>query len=339
MPSAGRVTWAKFRVSIVCLVGLVILMTLVYLLTGGTLLQPKVTLYMYVPDATGLGGGSPVRVDGIGVGKVTAVDLTGSKQPDRIVRVTISVEQDRLASIPEDSFAQLSADTLIGDKFVDITSGKAGAHIRPNSDLTYKDSPELMKSLDLSQFQQQLRMMDATLTDIEQGKGRVGEFVVGEQMYDTLLKDFAELRTGIRATADRTSSLGQALYTDEMYRHIREPIVALDRSLALIQSGQGSAGQLFRTTSQYEQLRTAARDLLRSLSEVHAQEFMQSDSLYVDWNRSVIALIRSVDEMNANPLFSTSQTYDNLNGAAREWRDSIRDFREHPQKFLRLKVF
>ena len=339
MPSARRVNWAKFRVSAVCLVALLILSTLVYLLTGGTLLEPKATVYMYIPDATGLAKGSPARVDGIGVGKVTDVSLTGSQQPKRIVRVTIRVEKERLASIPVDSFVQLSTDTLIGDKFVDITSGRDPNHIAPNGELTYKDQPELMKSLDLSQFQQQLRIVDATLTDIEEGKSRVGQFVLGDEMYNSLLKDFAELQTGIRAAADANSSLGKALYTDEIYRQIGDPVVEFDQSLARIQSGQGTAGQLFRETAQYEQLRAGARDLLRSLSDLRSQEFMQSDRLYEEWNRMVLSLIRSVDEMNANPLFSTSQTYDNLNGFAREWRDTAKDFREHPGKFLRLKVF
>src|SRR5207248_3001918 len=110
MPSARRVTWAKFRVSAVCLVAVVILSTLVYLLSGGTLLEPKANLYIYIPDATGLAKGSPARVDGIGVGKVSSVDLTELKQPNRIVKVTIRVERNRLASIPEDSYVQLSSD-------------------------------------------------------------------------------------------------------------------------------------------------------------------------------------------------------------------------------------
>ena len=45
-----------------------------------------------------------------------------------------------------------------------------------------------------------------------------------------------------------------------LYRQIGEPVAELDRSLALIQSGQGSAGQLFRDTAQYQQLRTTAQD-------------------------------------------------------------------------------
>src|SRR5256885_16640592 len=107
-----------------------------------------------------------------------------------------------------------------------------------------------------------------------------------------------------------------------MYRQIGDPVVEFDRSLARIQSGQGTAGQLFRGTAQYEQLRAGARDLLQSLSDLRSKEFMQSDLSYVAWNRALISLIRSVDEMNASPVFSNSQTYDNLNGLAKEWRSS-----------------
>src|SRR5664279_2263790 len=47
MPSARRVNWAKFRVSAVCLVAILILVTLIYLLTGGSLLQPKATVHIH----------------------------------------------------------------------------------------------------------------------------------------------------------------------------------------------------------------------------------------------------------------------------------------------------
>ncbi len=99
MPSAQRVAWAKVRVSAVVFVALAILGTIAYLLTGGTLLESTATLYLYVSDATGLGSGSPVRVNGIGVGKVQSVLLSGSTNPDRVVKITMIVERERLANI------------------------------------------------------------------------------------------------------------------------------------------------------------------------------------------------------------------------------------------------
>jgi phospholipid/cholesterol/gamma-HCH transport system substrate-binding protein len=137
MPSAARVSWAKFRVFIVSLAALVILSTLAALLTGGRLLQPKATLYLYVPDVTGLGQDSPVRVDGIDVGKVERVQLSGSNDPNRVVKITMTVERARLATIPADSYAELSTDSLIGDRYVDVTSGRATRSIAPGAEITY----------------------------------------------------------------------------------------------------------------------------------------------------------------------------------------------------------
>src|SRR5690349_2591935 len=99
MPSQARVRWARVRVVVTAFAGLAILSTLIVLLTGGTLFQPQATLFLYIPDATGLADGSPVRVDGIQVGKVDAVMLTGSVEPNRIIRVVMRVDRERLSSI------------------------------------------------------------------------------------------------------------------------------------------------------------------------------------------------------------------------------------------------
>jgi len=337
MPSARRVNWAKFRVAAVMLVAAIILSTLVYLLSGGTLLQQKATIYLYVPDATGLAAGSAVRVDGVDVGKVDSVELSGSNQPSRVVRVAMTVERSRLATIPADSFAQFGSDNLVGDKFVDITSGRSSDHLAPRGELSYKAQTDFMKSLDLAQIAQQLRTVDGVITDIEQGKSRVGQFIQGDEFYNELRKRTKSLQSGMRAIASTTSDLGQALYSDKLYRQIREPLSEVSQDLARLQSGQGTGGQLLRDTAQYDQWQASARDLLKSLGDVRGSAFMASDQMYDDWCRGLASLIQNVEQMNANPMIVTSETYDNLNGYAKEIRDMVRDFRKDPRKYLRVK--
>lgn len=337
MPSASRVNWAKFRVAAVCLVASIILATLVYLLTGGTLLRQKATLYLYIPDATGLIGGSPVRVDGIDVGKVDSVDLSGSGQPSRVIRVAMTVERGRFSSLPVDSFAQLSSDNLVGDKFVDITSGRSADRIRPNGEIGYKEQADFMKSLDLSQVEKQLQAVDATITDIELGRSRLGQFIEGDDFYRELRRRTTELERGMRTIASTTSEVGQALYSDKLYRQIAEPLLAMDRDLARLQSGQGAGGQLLRDTALYEQFQAGAQDLRKTIGEFRSSEFLKSDQMYNDWCRGLASLIQNVEHMNANPAIATSETYDNLNGLASEMRDLVRDFRQDPRKYLRLK--
>jgi phospholipid/cholesterol/gamma-HCH transport system substrate-binding protein len=339
MPSSQRVSWAKLRVSTVTIVALLILGTLAFLLTGGTLFEPKSTLYLYLPDATGLLPGLPVRVNGIGVGKIALVALSGSKDPNRMVKVTMSVERDRLPSIAPDSTAQADTETAVGDKFIAITGGIRPDHVRPNDEIQYKGSEELQKTLDIVQFQKQVNVIDAMLQDIEQGKSLVGEFVNGDQVYRRLLARVDEVERGVKAVANTRDAVGRELYTDRLFQQIHTPLVALDNRLAQWQAGQGSAGKLLRSPAQYEEVRDRLAKLRGTIADLGKAPMLNSEQAYNDWNRQVVSLIQRVDEFNATPMMVTSAVYDNLTGAGKEMQRQAKEFRENPRKFLRLKIF
>jgi len=339
MPSAQRLYWAKFRVATVSVAALAILCVLVYLLTGGTLLQPKVALYLYIPDATGLDKGSPVAVNGVDVGKVLMVRLSGSNQPNRIVRVSLEVAASRLPDIPVDSTAELGTETVIGDKFVDITSGREARHVRAGEEIQFKPSQDLMKSLDLSQFTQQLRQVDANIRDVQEGRNPLGQFFASEDLYDQVLNGVTKIQSAIQAAVKTTGQIGAALYTDQLYRQIRQPLLDLDQTLARLQSGQGDAGRLLRDPAQYAEMLNNIGGLRQSIAGLQSSAFIQSDTLYADLNRSLLSLAARLDQIDQSPLFSSQEMYDNLNGMVSEVANSMRDFRQNPKKFLRLKVF
>ena len=336
MPSVRQIWWAKLRVLVVAAVAAAILIILLYLLTGGTLLEAKATLYLYIPDASGVEVGAPVRVDGIGVGKVSDVALSGSNQPAHVVRVTMRIERSHLISIPSDSTADVGTETLLGDKFIGIKSGSSADHLQPGGVISVK--PEA-STLDLQQFAKQLRDVDAVLKSIEDGSSPLGQFVLGEDMYNDLLRRTGQILRGMREMENTTSQIGAMVLSDKLIRQVEAPLRSLDQTLARIQSGQGPMGELLRDSAQYDSLRSAFVDLRRSVSDFQSGDMMQSDALYRQWNRSIETLIQQVDETNASPLFSTSAVYDNMNGFARELGKSVREFRENPRKFLRLKLF
>src|SRR5579872_2209314 len=339
MPSPQRVRWAKFRVTVVASVSILILLTLIYLLSGTTLLRTQVELYLYVPDATGLDVGSPVEVNGIVVGHVKGVQLTSPSTPGREIKVTLDVLKDRLGTIPDVSYAQVDTESLVGDKLIQITSRTSPASIRPGAELLFKPQSDIMQRLDLSQFAAQLRSVDAMLTEIEQGQTALGQFILGDDMYHTLLRRVGDIESAVHAAAGTASDVGSALYTDRLYQQIREPIVQLDQALAKLQSGQGALGQALHDPAQFESALNDIQSLRKSIANLRAGDWMTSDESYAGWNRAVAGWIQNVDEMNSSPLFNTSEMYDNLAGAAREMQSSLRDFRENPRKFLRLKVF
>jgi phospholipid/cholesterol/gamma-HCH transport system substrate-binding protein len=339
MPSVEHVRWAKFRVVVTAGVSLAILSTLVVLLTGGTLLQPHSMLYVYIPDATGLAPGSPVRVDGIQVGKVDQVLLSGSAEPNRVVRVSMLVQRNQLRSITIDSTAQPAADTLVGDKFIQISTGKSLERVQPGAEIPFKGSTDLMTSLDLSQFRKNIDQMDAMLTDIENSRNSLGEFIMTDTMYRDLLHRVTELEAGVHAAANTASAVGHELYTDTLYRQISDLIAHLDDTLARVQSGQGSVGQLLRDNAQFDQAAAQLVSLRRSIAAVRGSEFFTSAASYDASVKGIGTLIRQVDEFNVTPYMATSAVYDNLAGMAKELQGTAKAFREDPKKFLRMRLF
>jgi phospholipid/cholesterol/gamma-HCH transport system substrate-binding protein len=339
MPTPRQVTWAKFRVAMAVTAALAIMSVLVYLLTGGTLLTAKATVYIYIPDATALSSSSPVRVNGVDVGRVQKIALSESTEPNRVIRVTMEIEQEHLPDIPADSFVQVSTDNVVGDKYVDITRGRSATSVRPNAEIAFKEQPDLLKTLDLQQFEQEVRTVEATLDDIEQARSEFGKFVLHEDVYNNLLRWVGDLQRGLRATTRTSNTVGSILYTDQLYRLIQEPMVQLDASLARLQAGQGELGRLLRDDAQYAQLRDMIADLHKSVASLQSSQYVQSDEQYAEWNRMLASFIQSVSETAASPLLSTSADYENWTGMAKEMRDGLEDFRKDPQKFLRIKLF
>ena len=113
----------------------------------------------------------------------------------------------------------------------------------------------------------------------------------------------------------------------------------LDQSLAQLESGQGDFGRLLRDSGQYDQLLAGVRDLHKSVATLGGGPLLESEAQYAGWNQKLAGWIRSVDELNTNPMLLTPAVYEKLDGQARELRDTLREFRENPRKFLWVKIF
>ncbi|HLI83779.1 MAG TPA: MlaD family protein [Bryobacteraceae bacterium] len=339
MPSARQISWAKIRVVFVAVAALSILSVLVFLLTGGTLFQSKTTLYLNLPDATGLSSGSAVRVNGIDVGKIQSVALSGSNQPDRVVKLTLQIETRYLPAIPAGSYAQIETETAVGDKYINIVRGTGGPPAAPYSTIPFRAQPELIQTLDLEQFNKQLRIVSALLDQIEQGKNPTGQLLLSDDLWNQARMEIGGFERDLSSLRKPGNPAGRWLYTGDDYRRIQEILQAVNQALDAIESGRVGAGKMLRTDTQYERLLRTVGNLKQSIQRVRTAPLIQSDEMYANWGRELQSLIRTVDQIEESPLLSTSQMYDNLTGLATQLQNTLRDFRENPQKYLRIKVF
>ena len=178
MPQREKVRWSQLKVGIVALSAFTVIFVLVFLLTSAKgIFQQNAPLVTYMDDASGLANGTPVRLNGITVGFLDGLKLTGSRDPKRAVEFDMLVKKKFLADIPVDSIAAIAAANLLGDKFINITRGQDSRTVQPGYELrgaTGQDIPELM-----AQSANLLKSFQTIVTRVE-ASDRQLELIAGE---------------------------------------------------------------------------------------------------------------------------------------------------------------
>ena len=350
MPSPEEVTWAKFRVAalIGCAIG--ILAVFIYLLMGGAdAFRPSATVYVYLKDLSSLERKSAVQFNGILVGQVSSFALSGLKDPNKVIRLDMVIRNRYLDAIPEDSTVEVAAENVLDDKFVNIKEGKSTRHLVPGAELRPTPPAAIDPAELLAGGRQILAQLDAVVHDMETGHGNIGQFVKGEEIYDSMLSKVGEFQKAIHGAGDRKTLTGRLIFDEAFYDELQAPVKKLDKTLADLQSGQGATGKLLKDPAQYERLRKSVRDLNRALAELNAGKspggkLLKDDELYRRVNRIVENLNAQLDALNSGEgalgeMLANSSLYETLQGSTQTLQEMLQAIRDNPKKFLRPKLF
>jgi phospholipid/cholesterol/gamma-HCH transport system substrate-binding protein len=354
MPGASKVRWSQLKVGVIALASFVILFVLVFLLTSSKgLFQHYVLLRTYMDDASGVADGTPVRLNGITVGFLDGVRLTNSRERRRTVEFDMKVKPQYLVDIPVDSVVGVSAANLLGDRFLNITKGRAAAHVKPNDELMSlqsQDIPELMaQSANVIQtFQTIVNRVDKLLAGVEAGQGNIGKLLKDEELYNRLNGLASQGQLLLSDVRNGHGTISKLLYDDALYEEIRGPIRRIDGMLSDLQKGQGTAGKLLKDPALYDDARQSLTEIRSLLADVNAGKgtagrLVKDDQLYQRLDQLVARFTTTVDRINSGQgtlgqLTVNPALYDSLTGATREFQQLAKDARANPKKFLSIRL-
>src|SRR6185369_4584143 len=145
MPSPERTRWAQLKVGVMAMLALLILAALIILTSGvNPLFRRSADVFTYLPDSVAMTeGATPVRLNGIPIGKVKKIELSGSTDPGRIVKLTLSIYDESMPLIPVDSSAKLAQQNLLGSRYVNIKKGRSQQTIAAGAEIPSADTPEI----------------------------------------------------------------------------------------------------------------------------------------------------------------------------------------------------
>ncbi len=251
-----------------------ILIYFIILKTGtNPLFRETSDVYTFLDDSFAMtAGATPVRLNGILVGKVSKIDLTGSMAPNRVVRLTLALNQETLAQIPLDSTAGLAQTNLLGGRYLNIKRGKSAQTIPPGGELTITDTVEIQDMLDQSQttiaaLQSILKRVEGLVIEIEDGKGTIGKFLRDETLYNNLVVTTEEMRKLVLTVNNPNSTLGQLINENDLYADVRTTVGESEPIDRWTERGsEGTLGKLLKDDALHEDLRATIADLARNAS-------------------------------------------------------------------------
>lgn len=358
MASTSKTSWAQLKIGLVAIVALAILLYFIILKTGtNPLFRETRDLYVYFDDSFAMtAGATPVRLNGILVGKVSKIDLTGSTEPNRAVRLTLALDQESLARIPVDSSAGLAQQNILGARYLNIKRGKSAQTIQEGGEIPTQDTVELQDMLDQSQttlaaLQSILQRVEGIVIQIEDGQGNIGKFLKDETLYNNLVKATEEMDKLVINLNNPNSTFGRLINEDDLYADIRGTMTKVNAVIDGLNAGEGTLGKLLKDQSLHDDLRDTIGDLRETLRLVNQGDgtvgrLLTTPTLHVRLEETMTRLDNILDKVNSGEgtlgqLLLNPSLYESLDGTTREVQSLMKDFRANPKKFLtiQLKLF
>ncbi|HZV86099.1 MAG TPA: MlaD family protein [Candidatus Binatus sp.] len=358
MPQRKQLTWTELRVGLFVLVGLSVLAAGIFYVTGAGTLGPKYRLVTYLPEASLLSGGAPVRLDGVEVGNVESIRLAPripgkAREKDRNVEVVMRVSKHYENDILTDSEASLVTEGLLGNRYVNITRGMTGLPLKDMQEVPGHEEKAMAQVVErsadvLANLQALSEEVQDLIHGVKQGKGSLGKFLTDDQAYNHLNSILAKGDMMVTNVQSGQGTLGKLVASDEMYNKVDKGLDSVNVILTDVRSQKGTLGKLLYDPSFYDEAKQAMTNANAMISDVRAGKgslgkLATDDTLYTKFKETSENLANATAKLNDNTttagkLFSDPKLYDNLSSLTGDLRLLVGEFRQNPKKFLHIKV-
>jgi len=343
MPRTRSHTWSELKIGVLMIAAVAITALAVFLLTGGKgFFWQRYHLKSRFPNVAGLKPGSPVRLAGVDVGDVDAVDLAGD-QVDVVFQVN-KAYRDRITTT---SIAKLGSVSLLGESAVDITPSGTGAPI-PEWGYVPQGRPAAQLSDITDQASQGVEELTGLIHDLRTGRGTAGKLLTNDDLY-VQLSAFVNAANGLTAGIQQgKGTLGKLATDPKTADLLQASLQNVEQMTRQLNSGEGSLGKLLRDDSFARSL-SAATGNLNSLAEKlnrgegTAGKLMTDPALFNQLSATTQSLNQLVASINSGDgtmgrLLKDKQLYENMNGAIGDLRTLIANIQKDPRRYLNIRV-
>jgi len=360
MERSNRIGWAQVRAGVFIFIALVFF-------AGGVLIMGQKTkmfvskgkLQVVMDDVAGLKEGAPVWLSGVDVGVVTDIRFSNPRKTNEVL-IGLQIDNESLKKIGPDSLITIKTRGLMGEKYVDITASQQYFE-RPATLLHGTTVPKLDDVVQKAGIT--FDKINTIVDGVTQGKGTLGKLTTDPALYTNIVKLTGELHA-LAVTINRgEGTLGRLNRSPEPYNKLVSILNRADKTLQDIQASDGTLNRLIYDKALYTKLVELAdksvkaaddvRELNRKISSKESTLGMLiNDRAVYDKGLSLLTRadnsVKSIEEVaagirkgegTAGKLVTDKELYDRMNRMVENLDALLKDFKEHPGKYIKFSVF
>ncbi len=303
-----RIVWARFKVSIVVTMALLILFITVFF-SGAifNLFAPSVTLTVEMNDVAGLRNGAPVWLLGVEIGTVESISIS---QTGTIVK--LSVEKNKLDLIHADAAASILTMGLLGDKYVSINPGSPQAPpIDPDKVIPGKVSPGMEQIIEysaksISKVESFIVQLDTLMSNIQGGDGNLARLLKDSTLYDNLTSTMDNFRILTQWMLTEEGTFRKLIEDPTLYRSVTKAGESISEFGDRLNDSSGTIYKLTQNAELYSNLNQAAESLSSILQQIQqgqgpAGTLVSDKELASELSATISSLNRMVEDIQKNP--------------------------------------
>jgi len=197
---------------------------------------------------SGLGQGSPVQLDGVGVGSIQSIVLPEQVE-QKMLTIWVTADRRYAERIREDSVARIKTLGLLGDKYIDISSGTSNSTVIPEGGNIPAAPPTDVDRLiatggdamgNVVAISYSLRHI---LERMEAGEGILGELTTdneaGKRAKEALLAVLDSMRTITDQVQNGNGTLARLIQDDSLVTKLEGSVDHFDDLLVDLREGAG----------------------------------------------------------------------------------------------------
>jgi phospholipid/cholesterol/gamma-HCH transport system substrate-binding protein len=308
-------------------------------------------IYALFDDVTGLKQGAIVRFSGVEIGAVQSLAF----RPDSRVKVAMSIQNHVLHYLKKDSRAVVLTFGLLGDKYIQLTSGSGEAERLKEGEVIPGETPVQLREIirtsqeSIGRVNDFMGRLNRILDEGLPARGSLGRLVKEPDLYESLKKLIDDASTVLASIRSKEGTVGKLIGEDHVYKELKATFQSLRVFSSELERSRGTLHALIEDPEVYDRFLKMLRRLDDFTKEVSSSTgtldlLIHDPSLYDNVNSASEKMDSLLHEASygqgvLGTLLRDEELSEELKGTLAELKRLLGEIRENPEKFFSFHMF